>query len=456
MIYDFLKRIGKKLVHSKISNRIFGERRKKLFFRYFRNNPEKQITLSMACRSLFTGGYEGRSIPANLFSTRYVSERESGKEINSAVKSIAFYLTQFHPFEENNKWWGKGFTEWTNVTQSKPLFPGHHQPQLPIDVGFYDLRVPEVLSRQIELAKEYGIFGFCFYYYWFSGKRLMEKPLFQYLQNKKFDFPFCLCWANESWRRNWWHNGSEILMEQKINDDDDEKFIDDIKDFLLDERYIRVNGSPMVLIYRPSFWNKDRVKILCTRLRKYAKEKYGIQSLYLVAALTYDFINENPLEWGFDAGVEFPAHGLNCVPKEYPDYSFHKEFRGKFLGKIYDINEYLSQPGTFAKRKYTLFKTVFPGWDNTPRNGASGKIYLSGEISYMTWLRKSIEFILNNNSKDENFVFIFAWNEWAEGAHLEPDSENGYAMLEATRSVLSEFSEQAVSSNKIIVEKFTP
>lgn len=348
-------------------------------------------------------------------------------------KAIAFYLPQFYPFEENNRWWGKGFTEWTNVTRAVPQFPGHYQPQLPIDMGFYDLRVPEIMARQIELAKLYGIYGFCFHYYWFSGKRLMEKPLFNFLNKKEYDINFCLCWANEPWSRRWDGSENELLLGQNLRPEDDYKFIDDIAMFLTDDRYIAINGKSVIIIYRPHLWEKDRVVELATHFREQAK-KYN-KELYLVFALSHEF-DGIPTEWGFDAAVEFPPHLCFTInPVRNPGI-----INPQFNGVIYDMAELLLHQKSKQPKNHTVFPTVFPGWDNTPRKGANACIFHNSTPQiYEDWLRIAVDYSFQNNPPSERFVFINAWNEWGEGAHLEPDRKYGYAFLQSTGKILSQF-----------------
>ena len=192
----------------------------------------------------------------NLHSEDFTAFKAYPNKPQREVQLIAFYLPQYHQFEENNRWHGRGFTEWTNVTKAKPMFVGHDQPKLPIDVGFYDLSHDDVMSRQIELAKNYGIGGFSFYYYWFSGKKLMEKPVYNFLENKKLDFPFCLTWANENWSKRWDGGNREILMEQKFSYADFELLTQDLLPFFRDERYIKVDGRPLFIIYRPALFEQ--------------------------------------------------------------------------------------------------------------------------------------------------------------------------------------------------------
>jgi 2-polyprenyl-3-methyl-5-hydroxy-6-metoxy-1,4-benzoquinol methylase len=349
-------------------------------------------------------------------------------------RPIAFYLPQFHPFPENDAWWGRGFTEWTNVTGATPQFVGHYQPHLPIDLGFYDLRVPEVMKRQVELAKKYGIHGFCFHYYWFSGKRLMERPLFDFLERKELSMPFCLCWANEPWSRRWDGSEDELLIRQDLRPEDDARFIDDLLPFLGDERYIAIGGRPVLIIYRPHFWRKNRVLDLVKAMRLEAG-RHGFSGLYLIAALSHDF-SDDPRDWGFDAGMEFPPHLCGGVPRARNVRLFNPDFRGSVhdMRALVDAEEYM-RPSAF-----TTFKTVFPSWDNTARKANDALVFHhSGPDVYAGWLNNALRYTHAHNGPDEQFVFINAWNEWAEGAHLEPDRKYGYAFLQATADVLSAF-----------------
>ena len=353
------------------------------------------------------------------------------KNINTKI--IAFYLPQFHTFKENEEWHGRGFTEWTNVTKAIPQYTGHHQPQLPIDVGFYDLSTDKVMYRQIELAKQYGISGFCFHYYWFSGKRLMEKPIFNYLNNKELDLPFCLCWANENWSKKWDGGNTDLLMEQKLIEGDDEKFFYDILPFFKDERYIKIDNKPVLIIYRPHIFHINRFEKFVKILRKLTKEN-GFNDLYLVNAKTFGYCWK-PEKYFMDAMVEFPPHNI-----QYKKRKLNCFINKNFVGKIHNLSAYINNKEfIYDADDYRLFKTVFPSWDNTARRGYIEANILSIEpYEYKKWLSECIKWTKQNNPENEQFVFVNAWNEWAEGAHLEPDQRYGYAYLQATREALEE------------------
>lgn len=353
-------------------------------------------------------------------------------DVDKLVKLIAFYLPQYHPIPENDEWWGKGFTEWTNVTRAVPQFPGHYQPHLPGELGFYDLRIKDVQHRQIELAKQYGIHGFSFYYYWFAGKKLLALPINQFQENRDMDFPFCLVWANENWTRRWDGLENEILISQIHTPEMDRDFIKDIEIYLQDERYIRINDRPIIIVYRlDSLPNPNRTAHIW---RDYCISRH-LGNPYLIAAQTFGF--DDPRSVGFDAAVQFPPHNqfqderLRITSKANianPEYS----------SQIYSYARVVEHIQTFPKTPpYPLFKTAFPAWDNEPRRPGRGTVYAgSSPLLYKQWLRTISEWTLEHHSEKSRFVFINAWNEWAEGAHLEPDQKYGYAYLQATMDML--------------------
>jgi hypothetical protein len=355
----------------------------------------------------------------------------------SLIKLIAFYLPQYHPFPENEEWWGKGFTEWANVTRAIPQFPGHYQPHLPAELGFYDLRIEDVHYRQIELAKQYGLHGFAYYHYWFAGKRLMEMPVDRFLNNKKMDFPFLLIWANENWTRRWDGLDNDILIAQDHSPESDKAFIQDLEPYLRDERYIRIGDRPIIIVYRTDILPEPEAT--AERWREYCLKNH-LGDPYLIAAQTFGL--SDPRTVGFDAAMQFPPHNewhsgdlmiQDSTTLANPDFSSYIFSYPKMVE--YQKNQIQTT------NPYPLYKTVFPSWDSEPRKPGRGTIYAYSSPSlYRQWLQAACDWTLKNYPKDERLVFVNAWNEWAEGAHLEPDRRFGYAYLEATKSVLSKLS----------------
>ncbi len=338
-----------------------------------------------------------------------------------SLRLIAFYLPQFHPTPENDRWWGKGFTEWTNVTKATALFPGHRQPRLPADLGFYDLRVRETRLDQIRLARQYGIDGFCYHYYWFSGTRILHRPLDDMLADAASDMPFCLCWANENWTRRWDAADREILIAQKYEGEDAWNFIQSLVPFFQDGRYIRVDGRPLLIVYRPQ--HIPQIRGAVEVWRKYCRS-VGVGEIHLCAALTHG--NEDFHQFGFDSGVEFPPHNLRTKNINFGVY-FYETFWG-------NVVQYAALASSYLARSYgnsRVFRTVFPCWDNTARTGKRALVVWNGvPDNYEYWLGATIDRIAAAGG--DRLVFINAWNEWAEGCHLEPDREFGHGFLQAT------------------------
>lgn len=342
------------------------------------------------------------------------------------VRLIAFYLPQFHPFPENDEWWGKGFTEWTNVTKAKPMFLGHYQPHLPADLGFYDLRVPEVRREQAAMAKAYGIDAFCYHYYWFSGKRLMERPLDDMISDQGLDMPFCLCWANENWTRRWDSREHEVLIRQEYRHEDAVASLLSMVPYIKDPRYITHEGRKVIIVYRPQHIPDARVWIDTWRTEARAA---GIGELHLVCALTHG--NWSYKKYGFDAGVEFPPHGVDReISYHASKLSFFEKFRG-ILPDFKDMAEfYLNRD---RSDEPNIHRAVYPSWDNTARRKEHSLVTLNGTPeNYEYWLHRAIDATRNETGGMEGLVFINAWNEWAEGCHLEPDRKYGKRFLEAT------------------------
>lgn len=344
------------------------------------------------------------------------------------IRVIAFYLPQFHPIPENDLWWGKGFTDWVNVVKAKPNFVDHYQPHLPADFGFYDLRVPEVREQQADLARAHGIYGFCYHHYWFHGHRLLERPFSEVLKSGKPDFPFCLCWANESWTRRWDGAKHKILIAQEHSKNDDIAFIRDIIPALRDDRYIRINGKPLLIVYRINLFPNP--KKTAEIWRKECKT-VGIGDIYLCAAQSFGITN--PKSYGFDAAVEFPPHGL-VIPVINQMAQITNPY---FKGLIHHYKDAIDFEKGKKCPRYTLFRTVMPSWDNTPRKQNASTIFLNATPPlYKEWLAHAIAYTDKNLTSDERLVFINAWNEWGEGCHLEPDRKYGDSFLKATRNLL--------------------
>jgi GT2 family glycosyltransferase len=353
---------------------------------------------------------------------------------NRRIRSIAFYLPQYHPTPENDEWWGKGFTEWSNVATAKPNFADHYQPHIPSDLGFYDLRIPEVREQQASLAKEYGVSGFCYYYYWFNGKRLLNRPLDEILSTGQPDFPFCLCWANENWTRTWDGQDSHILIAQNHGMEDDIAFIQSLFPALRDSRYIRIDGKPLILVYKVALLPDAAQTALAWRAQSRAA---GIGEIYLACVhnSANPDLNVDPRMIGFDAAVEFPPSGKGVI-KPAPRPLLNMKFRGLCYDYVATIKNFMQ-----AKcPPYIFFRGVMPSWDNTARRQDSGHIFLgSSPDAYAHWLESAADWTARMHVGDERIVFINAWNEWAEGNHLEPDKKYGRAYLEATRTAMQRY-----------------
>ncbi|GHV73370.1 hypothetical protein AGMMS49940_06720 [Spirochaetia bacterium] len=349
----------------------------------------------------------------------------------TTVKPLAIYLPQYHSIPENDAAWGKGFTEWTNVKNAVPLFDGHYQPHIPDkNIGYYNLRDPEVLVRQAAMAREYGIYGFAFYHYWFNGKRLLETPLDNMLQEGKPDFPFLFIWANENWTRRWDGMDNEIIIKQDYSQEDDLIHIQYLcENVFIDNRYIKIDNKPVFIIYRTELFPDIK---RTTEIWRREVKRYGFDDIYLVRVEHFASSNIKPSAINFDAAMEFAPHIKNAK-------NIYNNYKDSILQ--YTRIDYNDIVANAIARSYDhkVYRCVFPSWDNTARKKDNITIY--SNPSYMSqlfsyYLSSIIDYTVQHLSEKEQFVFINAWNEWGEGCHIEPDVKNEYKYLEAIKNAL--------------------
>jgi lipopolysaccharide biosynthesis protein len=345
------------------------------------------------------------------------------------VRLIAFYLPQFYPFQQNDLWWGTGFTDWTNVTRARPNWEGHYQPRVPADLGYYDLSRPETMDRQWQLAQRYGVDAFCYYYYWFAGTRLLDRPLERLLDPAQPAQPFCLCWANENWTRRWDGQDRDVLIAQRHSADDDVAVIRDMARYISHPSYLRVDGRPLILVYRVDLF-PDFVRT-AERWRSECRQA-GIGEIQLAMVESFRFAGESvdPAKFGCDAAVEFPAHH---IPDAHPPAE--RMLNPRYAGSVADYADAAVRRATRLHPGYRLYRGVMPGWDNTARRqDASFVLQNSTPGAFQAWLEAAIAEAKRDLQGDERLVFINAWNEWAEAAYLEPDQRFGHTYLEAVRN----------------------
>ncbi len=344
---------------------------------------------------------------------------------------ITFYLPQFHPTPENDAWWGRGFTEWTNVTKAKPQFSGHYQPHLPSDLGFYDLRLAETREDQADLARQYGVHGFCYYHYWFHGTRILERIFEDVFNSGKPDFPFCLCWANESWTKTWVGGDKDILLHQTYSAEDDLNHIKYLIPIFKDPRYIRVNNKPLLVIYRTDTITERLPEMLAVWNEEL--NKAGIEGLHLCGV-------RNPPPEKFSATINF-FPDFRLIPFSIQDklkYTFGRDVLKSFKHTIVSYPKLVEHIMNSSSPDYPMYHCPVPSWDNTPRRGDTSALILkdSNPEIFEKWLDFCLQDTIKKFDGEEQLVFINAWNEWAEGTHLEPDQKWGHAYLKAVLNSL--------------------
>jgi len=358
---------------------------------------------------------------------------------------IAFYLPQFHPIKENDEWWGKGFTEWTNTAKATPLFSGHYQPHVPSDLGFYDLRVPEIRAEQANLARRYGIEGFCYYHYWFgNGRQLLERPFQEVVASGEPDFPFCICWANHSWTGIWSGAGDRMLMKQEYPGPlDDERHFEILLPAFRDERYLKVDEKPIFLIYYPFAIPDPRATV--QRWRALAKSA-GLPGLHIVGSY-WPNRHERPEAYGFDASIHYNNPPLRPWGSWHNpiQFAYYRWLRARGVPTIIDYDaamKYFLPP----EPSLTQYPSVIHAWDNTPRSGVNGIVF-RGATPERFRVALGRAFNLTRQQKpNHRLIFLKSWNEWAEGNHLEPDLRDGHGFLSVIAEELHK--ESAVCEGK--------
>ena len=342
---------------------------------------------------------------------------------------IAFYLPQFHPIKENDEWWGRGFTEWTNTAKAKPAFSGHYQPHVPADLGFYDLRVPEVRQQQADLARCYGIEGFCYYHYWFAGRRVLERPLDEVVASGAPDYPFCVCWANESWTGIWHGSPGRMLIEQTYpGAAAHAAHFAALRPAFADRRYIRVDGKPLFAVYKPHELPDPRATL---ELWRRMAGQAGLGGLYIVGYET-TVSGRELIAMGYDAVIKPPLIRERAwTSKREPKRWLLENIRvRRGLPTIEEFAEWAQRNMSAVVPGHDSYPCVVHAWDNTPRSGARGVVFRNPEPSVFRRLLRAAVASVAGKPGDKQLVFLKSWNEWAEGNHLEPDLEYGHAYLE--------------------------
>lgn len=394
--------------------------------------PKVKVANTRERRYFLESLYQAAEVKSDLFEDAKPSQIAKEK---SRVRVTAFVLPQFHSTPENDQFWGKNFTEWTNSTKALPQYIGQHQPQLPHEIGYYDMSRPETVRAQAEMALRFGVSAFCFHYYWFSGRKVLHKPLDAFLAQPDLPIEFCVNWANENWTRRWDGREQDVLLAQSGDKEDYARIFNDWLPIFRDPRYMRTpDGKPILIVYRPR--QLAAARSASRQWRKLASEN-GFTGIHIL--MTNAFDDRDYRSYEFDGVVEFPPHGLNL---EIDNLDF-KVVNDKYRGQIYDMSKFFrSERFVQAKPEENVFRTVFPSWDNEARKPGRGFSFFGvTPDAFQAWLTRAAEttssFAWPNRQK---LVFINAWNEWAEGAHLEPDRRYGYAYLNRVARVVEQLS----------------
>lgn len=424
---------------------------------YLTANPDiAQQGINPLSHYLKYGRHEGRflrsersvSVCLNQYESIYQDDQDFSM-YHTDIKAIAFYLPQFHQISENDRWWGEGFTDWTNIRKANPMFEGHYQPRIPhSDIGYYDLSDIEIMKKQAKLARKHGIYGFCFYHYWFHGKRLLEKPVDQLLEHPEIDLRFCLCWANENWTRTWDGLEKEVLIAQKHSPEDDLAFIKDLSRYLKDPRYIRINGKPVILIYRPLLL-PEPLKTF-SRWRDFCEHNHIGDILIWGVRGCFNHVTGLGLEESLDAEVEFPPSLVTSLRTLHTSQLSQNSLQNPAYSYKELVADMTSGKAIADTLPYSIYRTCMLAWDNTPRRKENGYVFCEySNYAYYQWLRQAIAYTRERFSEEERFFFINAWNEWAEGTYLEPDQKYGYVHLNTTSRAIYDLPYSSVKMEEI-------
>lgn len=355
------------------------------------------------------------------------------------IKTIAFYLPQFHPIPENNEWYGEGFTEWTNVAKAKPLFHGHYQPRIPADLGFYDLRLDEIRRRQSDMALQYGISAFCYWHYWFGGgKQLLEMPIWKMHEDSSVKIPFCIAWANESWKNKLWDSrgNNSLLIEQKyLGEEDYTKFFYTLLPLFKDNRYYRMDNKLLFLVHRPLDCSSSEMQCFLKTWHKLAN-KEGLGDFYFIGEDINCHDKNQILNLGFDAIFDNNINGIIQKSSLLNRVRLHIERKFLHRPTIYNYKEASKYMVNESCRDEKVFPVIAPNWDHSPRSGGKAFLLHECEPEYFEELIKRTITLIQEKDDEKQIIFIKSWNEWGEGNYMEPDLKYGHGYLKALKDVL--------------------